>query len=59
MLDTFIIQRIREEDAERRRDRRRPFLEVPVPDRERPEMTDEQEQSSENRGVVIIEPDED
>ncbi len=59
MLDTFIIQKIRDEEAERRSDRRRPFLEVPVPARERPEMTDDQDQSSEDRGVVIIEPDED
>lgn len=58
MLDAFIIQRIRDEEEERRRrESRRPFLEVPVPSREGPEMTDEQEAPSSDRGVTIIEPD--
>jgi len=60
MLDAFIIQRIRdEEDVRRRHPSRRPFLEVPLPERERPERTDEQEAPSSERGVTIIEPDED
>jgi hypothetical protein len=60
MLDGFIIQRIRDEEEERRnRQSRRPFLEVPRTNRDGPELTDEQETPSSDRGVTIIEPDED
>jgi len=60
MLDAFIIQRIRDEEEDRiRRRSRRPFLEIPIRERECPEMLDDQDQSSSGRGVTIIEPDED
>ena len=59
MLDSFIIEKIREdEEARRRHESRRPYLEVPVPSGDRPEMTDEQERPSSERGILIIEPDE-
>jgi hypothetical protein len=59
MLDTFIIQRIREEEEERRRrESGRPYLEIPTPPSDRPEMTDDQDGRSSDRGVTIIDPNE-
>lgn len=53
MFDAFIIDWIREEDARRRRESERPYLEEPPRDLEPPPDRDTDPQKPE-RGVVII-----
>lgn len=59
MLDSFIIQRIRDEEEERRREQsRRPWLEIPGREGPPPALTDEQDRPFPERGILIIDPDE-
>lgn len=53
MFDAFIIDRIREDEARRRRDHERPYLEVPRADLDAPPDRDP-EPAPPERGVVII-----
>jgi len=59
VFDVFIIQKIQEDEAKRRREEmERPRLDVPFPDRPSDDSTEPQG-SAEERGILIIEPDED
>ena len=57
MFDVFIIEKIREEEERRNRERRRPYLEVPIADQEPPPGYDDVESEKSDRGVTIIERD--
>ncbi len=54
MFDAFIIDRIREDEARRQRESRRPYLEVPPTDQDAAPDRDAEPRAPE-RGVVIIE----
>lgn len=56
MFDAFIIDWIREEDARRRRESERPYLEEPPRDLEPPSHRDTEPRKPE-RGIVIIDRD--
>lgn len=59
MFDFFIIQRIKDEEERRRRDEAdRPRLEVPLPERPEEEGIEAVTPPSEQRGVLIIDGDE-
>ena len=60
MFDAYIIQQIiQDEEERRRRDSDRPQLEVPLPDFDPSEAGQAQECPDDERGVLIIEQDED
>ena len=58
MFDVFIIERIRDEEERRRRESERPRLEIPTPDFSEEEPRGRDEGESPERGVLIIERDE-
>jgi len=59
MLDVFIIQKIKEDEERRRRESERPRLDLPHPEAEGPPGPDRGHEPAEERGVTIINRDDD
>jgi len=59
MLDVFIIQKIKEDEERRRREADRPRLDLPHPEAEAPPGPDRGFEDAEERGVAIIDREDD